>query len=100
MTEPRYSAKRARAYTRKFDRDEVRKMRADGMTTLAIAEHFGVTRSAIYYALNREDITTTEPQFVPSAHKCERCGGYRSKDAALCKQCRHEMRLTPPVPVK
>lgn len=82
-----------RVYVRKFDWDEARRLRSEGMTYQDIAERFGVSDMAVYLACN-EDARTAQNQRSSGWQKsgiCPVCGGRASRNAATgqhrCRSC-------------
>lgn len=94
--ELRYSAKRARTYTRKFDHDEVRRRYVAGEKGVDLAAEFGVSVSAVYKVIQRPNTTSSTPTFIPAIYRCPTCQGPKGKRSELCRQCRSDTRLAPP----
>jgi len=89
----RYSSKRARAYKRGFDHDLARQMLANGMTARQVADHFGVSKSAVYKM--KQAKTGTEQVVFPVINTCPRCFRRKGKGSKLCKKCFAETKLQP-----
>jgi len=94
----RFSSKRARAYKRGFDHDVARHMLANGMTARQVAEHFGVSKSAIYKMKLAK--TGTEQVVFPVINTCPRCFRRKGKNSTLCRKCSSETRMPEPTPVE
>src|SRR5690348_126477 len=66
-------------------KDKARQMRADGMTLQAIADHFGVSRSAVSLALSRETCRTNAER-VPRPCACG-CGVLHIRRKYAARSC-------------
>lgn len=88
----RYSTKRARAYTRSVDYDEVRRRVKRGERKVDIALALGISRKLVYHIM-RGDQSVSAPVFVPKVSRCPRCGGRKAKASEMCRACRHASRL-------
>ena len=96
----RFSRLRPRAYKRRIDYDEVRRLRKEGVPTLDLARQFGVSRYLIYWITKKDDPTAPEPVFVtnPLVLTCPKCGGVKSRDAKQCRRCADQRPIsTPPL---
>lgn len=78
---------------RKFDYDEAARLRAEGLTYQAIAERFGVTAMAVYWAVNeeaRERAIARNTEWQRSG-TCPDCGGPSTRHSITkslrCKAC-------------
>jgi hypothetical protein len=91
------STKRNRVYQRKFDHDECRRLRQDGWTYQALADHYHVSIAAIDRVLNpnrRKRMDERTRDWLTAI--CDDCGktcthNWSSKkgrhDRVCCKQC-------------
>ncbi len=93
-------SKMPRTYERKFDWDEAKRLQAGGLNYTQIAERLGVTRSAVYRALNdafrkRQEDGVKRWQ---SNGTCPNCGNRASRTGGigqhLCMACSHDLMAT------
>lgn len=91
--EVRFSAKRNRTYTRKFNHDEARRRHAAGESTSSIAQDLGVSRYAIYYVIKHPDVSFASPVYTTSLYRCPVCHGSKTREAEMCRECRKDVRL-------
>lgn len=79
-----------RVYVRRFDWDEARRLRSEGMSYPKIADMFGVTPEAVRYACDDEarakmNAYSTEWK---RGGKCVDCGAQCTRNHARCASCR------------
>lgn len=92
----------SRVYPRKFDYEEAAAMRARGLSYGEIARHFGVSDTAVMYAIDREFQQRRKEQAAAARRhyralgkpytkerkvRCEGCGGEKSRRARRCRDC-------------
>jgi hypothetical protein len=89
-----------RVYTRKFDWDEAQRLHDGGLSYAAIAERFGVSHGAVYFALNevaRKLMAARNSKWQRDG-VCVVCGASCSRNASRkitrCATCANKLRAT------